>query len=69
MNDETIIVPYATFYVLNGFKQGGIMYLALFNIYINDLSLSLNLVSIGGSFGNNLINHNVMLMIYALLTT
>ena len=34
MNDETIIVPYATFYVLNGFKQGGIMYPALFNIYI-----------------------------------
>ena len=35
------------FYVTNEVKQGGILSPALFNVYINDLSLSLNHSGIG----------------------
>ena len=41
----------------NGVKQGGILSPSLFNVYMNNLSLSLNHSGIGGSLGNNLINH------------
>ena len=37
------------FRVTNGVKQGGILFPALFNVYMNNLSVSLNHSSIGGS--------------------
>ena len=45
------------YYVTNGVKQGVMLSPALFNVYMNDLSLSLNHSVIVGSLGNNLINH------------
>ena len=45
------------FYVANGVKQGGILSLILFNVYMNDLSLSLNEFGIDGSLGDNFNNH------------
>ena len=45
------------FRVTNGVKQEGILSPALFNVYIDNLSVSLNHSSIGGSLGGNLINH------------
>ena len=45
------------FLVTNGVKQGGILSPFLFNVYMNNLSLSLNSSSIGGSLGDNVINH------------
>ena len=45
------------FRVTNGVKQGGILSPALFNVYMNNLSVSLNHSGIGGSLGGNLINH------------
>ena len=45
------------FCVTNGVKQGGILSPALFNVYINNLSVSLNHSGIGGYLGGNLINH------------
>ena len=45
------------FYVTNGVKQGGILSPALFNVYINNLSVSLNQSGIDGSLGDNLVNH------------
>ena len=45
------------FCVTNGVKQGGILSPALFNVYMNNLSVSLNHSGIGGSLGGNLINH------------
>ena len=45
------------FRVTNGVKQGGILSPTLFNVYMNNLSVSLNHSSIGGSLGGNLINH------------
>ena len=49
------------FYVTNGVKQGCILSAALFNVYVNDSSISLIQFDIGGSLRDNLINHNVML--------
>ena len=43
--------------VTNGVKQGGILSSSLFNVYMNNLSLSLNHSGVGGSLGDNLINH------------
>ena len=45
------------FYVMNGVKQGGIVSPALFNTYINDLSVSPNPSSVWGPLVDNLINN------------
>ena len=45
------------FRVTNGVKQGRILSPALFNVYMNNLSVSLHHSGIGGSLGGNLINH------------
>ena len=52
------------FLVTNGVKQGGILSQCLFNVYMNNLSLSLNSSGIGGSRGDNIINLYAMLTIY-----
>ena len=49
------------FFVTNGVRQGGILSPMLFNIYIDGLSDILNKSTIGGSIGDNRINH----MLYA----
>ena len=38
-------------------QQGGILSPAPYNVYINNISVSLNQCGIGGSFGDNLVNH------------
>ena len=48
---------YSLFSVLNGVKQGGILSPALFNIYMDGLSTSLNSSNIGGHIGGNLLTH------------
>ena len=49
---------YSTKFLLtNGIKQGGILSPCLFNVYMNNLSLSLNNSGIGGSLRDNIINH------------
>ena len=45
------------FHVTNGVKQGGILSPALFSVYMNNLSVSLNKSGIGGSLEDNLVNH------------
>ena len=45
------------FLVTNEVKQGGILSSCLFNVYMNNLSLSLNSSGIGGSLGDNIMNH------------
>ena len=45
------------FYVTNGVKQGGILSPALFNVYMNNLSVTLNQSGIGGFLGDSLVNH------------
>ena len=45
------------FYVTNGVKQGGILSPALFNVYMNNLSVTLNQSGIGGFIGDSLVNH------------
>ena len=45
------------FYVMNGVKQGGILSPALFNVYMNNLSVPLNQSGISGSLGDKLVNH------------
>ena len=45
------------FSVSNGVKQGGILSPALFNIYMDGLSTSLNSSNIGGHIGGNLLHH------------
>ena len=45
------------FRVTNGVKQGGILSPALFNIHMNNFSVSLNHSGNGGSLGGNLVNH------------
>ena len=51
------------FYVTNEVKQGGILSPALFNVYMNNLSVTLNQSGIGGFLGDSLV------IIYAMLTT
>ena len=46
-----------TFTVTNGVKQSGILSPLLFNIYIDDLSLTLSKSNIGCRLGGRLINH------------
>ena len=45
------------FHVPNGVKQGGILSSALFNVYMNNLSVTLNQSGIGGFLGDSLVNH------------
>ena len=45
------------FSVSNGVKQGGILSPALFIIYMDGLSTSLNSSNIGGLIGGNILNH------------
>ena len=44
-------------YVTNGVEQGGILSPALFNVYMNNISVTLNQSGIGGSLGDSLVNH------------
>ena len=44
-------------YAYNGVKQGGIISPVLFNVYMDDLSISINNSSIGGPIGEKNINH------------
>ena len=55
------------FYVTNGVKQGGILSPALFNVYMNNLSVTLNQSGIGGFLGDSLINHICYAATYVLL--
>ena len=45
------------FHVTTGVKQGGVLSPPIFNVYVNNLSLSFNLYGIGCSLGGNLFNH------------
>ena len=46
-----------SFLVSNGVKQGGILSLVLFNVYMDQISIKLNRSGIGGDIGGHLINH------------
>ena len=45
------------FNVTNGVRQGGVLSLQLFNVYIDGLSDILNKSTIGGTLGGKPINH------------
>ena len=45
------------FCVSNGVKQGGIISTVLFNVYMDDLSCTLNRSNIGGRIGGEIVNH------------
>ena len=47
----------ASFTVSNGVRQGGILSPYLFNVYVDDLSLSLNSLSVGCLLSDVKINH------------
>ena len=51
---ETI---YSSFHITNGVKQRDIISPGLFNVYMDDLSISLNNSGIGGHIGEKTINH------------
>ena len=46
-----------SFCMSNGVKQGGIIFLVLFNVYMDDLSCVLNRSNIGGRIGEEIVNH------------
>ena len=46
-----------SFCVSNGVKQGGVISLVLFNVYMDDLSCVLNCSNIGGRIGGEIVNH------------
>ena len=48
---------FPSFSVSNGVKQGGILPPMLFNVYMNNLSVSLNSSNIGGRIGSIFLNH------------
>ena len=50
-------VTSAPFLVTNGVRQGGILSPFLFNVYMNDLSMSLNRCGTGCRVGDSIINH------------
>ena len=52
-----------SFCVLNGVKQGGIVSLVLFNVYMDDLSCALNRSNIGGRIGGEIDNRIVLYFI------
>lgn len=47
----------APFGVRNGVRQGGILFPILFNLCVDDLSISLNNCTTGCMIGNSLVNH------------
>ena len=49
---------FPSFSVSNGVKQGGILSPIIFNVYMDNLSVSLNSSNIGGRIGN--IFHNYL---------
>ena len=53
--------------VSNEVKQGGILSPKLFNLYMDDPSVRLSVINVGGIIGGKRINHYCMLMISALL--
>ena len=46
-----------SFLVSNGVKQGVILSLVLFNVYMDQISIKLNRSGIGGDIGGHLINY------------
>ena len=51
------LVNFETFHVNNGVRQGGILSPYLFNVYMDDLSQSLNCCKTGCLSGEIMINH------------
>ena len=47
----------SSFHVTNGVNQECIIFSVLFNVYMDDLSISLNNNGIGGHIGEKSINH------------
>ena len=52
-----VVVRLSVFSAVNGVPQGGILSHWLFNIYIDDLSVSLSNANAGCKFGGMSVNH------------